>query len=581
MSIAEDGSDGKNSAEQNTNGEGTLHDSLRAGRNKFIDSLASADNDGLDDDYDMNEVASKDIAARVSGAAKAEAITAEARKEKNMIRRAVILAKMGAADFPDTKFNQRSGVNECESTESNRYAVFDAQFGTVDCRNGEFPHWDEFTRRFGGWGNGDKALKATLVKVAQAYKLKGQTGKLMEEAFESWRGQFKRNSLIDHIDAVMPQLGPDRFMEEFLIKVAECDDTPLNRQASRYLFLSLYNRATSPGCEAPVVLNHIGFQGCGKSYMSECIARLITGEKDAAPTKLDLSGDLNKFLTYIIGSAPIAIMSERVGFNKADVSKSKDFITTLVDKYDDKYEKAASVPRQFIIVADANTDVGLYRDNTGERRQYPIFWGQLPDKDGKKQWKKSFKSMSFDNMYSSGLKFAYVFWQIMAECREWIEQNGQEGYVRMVTKFREDVAAYSEVQLESGSGTTYDPLLDLWLDDAVAKSPKSAKVPRRSRVDGSKSEPYVFVAKKDIVAQFRKLSGKDPHFEHMIRRLEGKGAIAGAGPQNVAGFMWMGLTDISQVEDRMRGIERDAEGNVINNHDSEYETTQESPPEFV
>ena len=109
---------------------------------------------------------------------------------------------------------------------------------------------------------------------------------------------------------------------------------------------------------------------------------------------------------------------------------------------------------------DGNKYEGLQRDDTGNRRFYPIFAGQLDDLHGQPNWDVNFRA-DFSG-------FADDVWQIMAECKLWLEENGGlDGYHKYLRGVSDEVKEFSKNEMERGRGVVEDFTLGSYLVPAL------------------------------------------------------------------------------------------------------------------
>ena len=381
--------------------------------------------------------------------------------EPDIIKRAKALAGIGAIAFPDETVRHMGGAvfTKPDSTDENRWAVFDAIFGDGE----ERPHIDTFKGRFVDWQGrvvDDRYPIKPVVEACAAAGLKAQSAEQVRKAFKEWAMTTQVNDLIKRFNATIPEWDGVPRMEMSLIELFSCFDTELNREFSFYFWLSLYCRVTHPGCQATMALSLFGAQNAGKSYFSKLICQIITGDDESDAVQLDLSADKNDFLREITGNSIIANVGEMVGFGKADLNKVKTFMSKTLDNMNYKYEGHFVQLRQWIVVMDGNSYSGLQRDDTGNRRFYPMFVGQLPDKNGQPNWATSY-SADFTG-------FRNKVWQIMAEARVWMSKNGGiEGYNKLFNSVSKKVEQFSRDEMAKDRGTIRDDSLDAYLTDAL------------------------------------------------------------------------------------------------------------------
>lgn len=394
--------------------------------------------------------------------AKGEELAEEIRAmEPNLVKRAKALAQNNFVVFKEVKTVRNGDAIQIQavSTDTNRIAVFEALFGSGDDR----PHIDTFRGRLvdhRGEIVDDRYSMIDILHALHEAGLKTQSIELIKKCFKEWGLSIQRNDLIRQFESKLPDWDGKRRAQSKLIRLFECYDSDLNRMFGHYFWLSIYCRVMYPGCMAPIALSLFGPQDAGKSYFSKLICRTITGDPKADAVQLDLAGDSLEFLRKITGASIVANVGEMTGFTTTDLNKIKSFMTLTSDKLHYKFEGHFDQQRQWIVIMDGNKYEGLQRDATGNRRFYPMFVGQLPDKDGQPAWRDSF-SADFTG-------FAEEVWQIMAECRRWLDDNdGLEGYHKFVGKVSKQVAEFNMGEMNANRGTPRDQALDNHLVEAL------------------------------------------------------------------------------------------------------------------
>lgn len=416
---------------------------------------------------------------------------------------------------PDIRFKDvkkvRNGdmyIPQAQMTDQNKMVVLDALFKDRYDR----PHRDLFLGRIvdhEGYIIDDHYPVHEWIEAFAAAGLKGVSAKAAREILREWalKREFERNDLIEHVKRKTPEWDGKKRMAASLVELFKCDDTELNREFSEYFWLSLYSRVMYPGSQAPIVLSLFGAQNCGKSYFGKRLARIITGNPNADSVQLNLAGERLDFLRNITGFSVIASVGEMTGFTRGDLNKIKDFITRTNDMLHYKYEGTFNQPRQFIIVMDGNKYEGLQRDDSGNRRFYPMFCGRLPDQDGQPRWSEDFNAGP--TIHSD--EFEADVWQIMAECAEWFAENGEEGYNQLVGDVSSKVSVFNSVERAANRGTIHDPDVEAFLTDAIIRSEKRLIRKR----DGS-GRVGVAIRQSDLIIAFKDVSQvRNPNHRHI------------------------------------------------------------------
>lgn len=412
--------------------------------------------------------------------------------EPNIIARARALAKNALINFKDVRA-VRVGeqiIQQAQLTDTNRIVVLDAIFGKGDSR----PHIDTFSGRLIDQNRtivDDRYPMVDMLHAMDEAGLKGQSIDAIRKTFKEWGLLVQSNDLIKRIDNVIPEWDGKGRARKKIINLFGCRDTELSREFGLYFWLSLYCRIIFPGCMAPMALSLFGAQNAGKSYFSKLICQVLLGDDKSDSVQLDLSGDVLEFLRDITGFSLIANVGEMTGFGTADMNRIKAFMTRTTDKLHYKYEGHFNQPRQWIVVMDGNKYEGLQRDASGNRRFYPMFVGQIDDIDGQPAWELDFKA-DFTG-------FADDLWQIMAECRAWIEKNGGlEGYRKFVDKVSKDVAEFNNGEMQNNRGTPRDQALDSYLTEALLTSEKDILNKRKNQ--------GVFIKSGRVISRIKELS---------------------------------------------------------------------------
>jgi predicted P-loop ATPase len=156
-------------------------------------------------------------------------------------------------------------------------------------------------------------------------------------------------------------------VEELLIDYMGAEDTPYVRAVTRKTLVGAVARIYDPGCKFDYVLTLVGGQGQGKSTLFNKLAG-----KWFSDSFTGVNADNNKSFEQLQG-VWIMEMAELAGVRKAEVEAIKHFITKQVDSYRPAYgHRLEHYPRQCILVASTNETMGFLRDDTGDRRFWPV-----------------------------------------------------------------------------------------------------------------------------------------------------------------------------------------------------------------
>lgn len=476
--------------------------------------------------------------------------TAELRKEIDIVKRAKKLFAAQQIQFKDVKRVRQydAFITQPLMTDENKLVVLNALFeGERDK-----PHRDHYRGRIvdhEGFVIDDHYPVVRWLEAFSAGGLKGVHAKGAREILKEYALADERNDLIDFVIGRIPKWDGNDRMQTTLIEMFEFGGedgslaTDEDRNFEQYFWLSLYARVMMPGSLAPIVLSMFGAQGCGKSRLTKTICRIITGDPEADTVQLNLDGERLDFLRAITGNSIIASVGEMSGFTRADLNKTKDFITREADQLHYKFEGTFQQPRQWITVMDGNRYEGLQRDDSGNRRFRPMFCGQLPIENGQRRWKSDFvvKQKYWDT-------FEEDVWQIMAECAKWFDDNGESGYQKYVAKVVLEVQAFNAVEREHDSGTTRDPDIETYLTDAILAAPKRTITKR----DGSGIKGVV-ISLADLVTEMRRLTGNSKTNHDRIRlAVCARGAVVNP-IHNKPTFFFAGHESIDAFETFVRG----------------------------
>jgi hypothetical protein len=384
--------------------------------------------------------------------------------EPNLVKRAVAVKQHGGIKFK--VFETKNGVPKAYSCDQNRWAILDGLFGEAG------PHLDLFRGRIvddKGVVIDDRYPIRDFVESMQAAQLEGQSAASVRTALAEWALARRRDDLILKINARLeehPWDGESR-IEGSLIKIFQCDDTPTNKQMGIYFWLSLAARMFYPGRLAPITLSLFGAQNVGKSYFSKIICEEIMHNKTSSPVDLNLSSkNEENFLREITGAAPVANIGEMQGFKTADINWVKAFIARTSDYMSYKYEGHFEQQRRWITIMDGNKYEGLQRDNTGNRRFYPMFVMQLkPDEDGNPNWKGKDDISSAEKLDLA--QFRSDFWLYMSEAKAWLDSHSEYEYTSMVNKTSQMVQDFNAIHIRENIGTPRDPVMETFFPKAL------------------------------------------------------------------------------------------------------------------
>lgn len=190
--------------------------------------------------------------------------------------------------------------------------------------------------------------------------------RILLKAFDKVTSDRRFNPLQDFIRGLPEWDGVPR-VDRMLVDYLGAEDGPYTRAVTRKTLCGAMARALEPGCKFDYMLVLDGPEGIGKSS----IFRILGGEffSDA----LQLTDVRGKEAAEKLQGKWIVEAPELSGRNKVDLETFKGFITTQIDEYRPAYaRRVAYRPRTAIIVGTTNSTTGFLRDQTGNRRFWPV-----------------------------------------------------------------------------------------------------------------------------------------------------------------------------------------------------------------
>lgn len=523
---------------------------------EWDDEIESQNDDGIEEIYDPTKAVDGGVAEETKSAeaetkvlvlrkvqnnAKLEDYADQVRLDQDIVSRGKKLLQGNLITFPDTKFV--SGAYVALNCDKNRIAAYEALFGKGQGR----PHINTFSGRLTDWKGeiiDDHYSMVPMLDALHHMGLRLQALDSIRKSFRDWGMMVKTNDLILQFQESLPEWDGKARLEEKLISLFATADTPLNRSFGVYFWLSLYCRINHPGCMAPMALSLFGGQDAGKSYFSKLICRVILKDESASSVQLDMGADKIGFLRDITGQSIVANIGEMTGFGRADLNDIKQFMTSTSDGMHQKFEGHYQQQRQWIAIMDGNKYEGLQRDETGNRRFYPMFAGQLPDKHGQPDWDENFRA-NFTG-------FETELWQIMAECKVWMEDNGGlTGYHNYLDSVSQQVKAFSKSEMDSGRGVVADYTLDTYLVPALMDLGKL----NASIIEG-RTKKGVWITTAALKTRIRSMSRgseiKDNHLKTQMTAIGAKAEMI----NNVRGYLFWHIMDEKVYMDHIMAADR-------------------------
>lgn len=182
-------------------------------------------------------------------------------------------------------------------------------------------------------------------------------------------------------------------------------DTKLNRAIARAFLVSAVARGLQPGCQADHVVALEGLQGTGKSTL----VRILGGDW----TQEHLPDMHTKDGMAALAGAWFVELSELAAMTRSEVEAVKSFISRTIDRYRQAYGRhVIEQPRRCVFIATTNEQTYL-RDQTGNRRFWPIECGQLQRDELEKDRDQLFAEAV--QAYRSGEQWHFTDPEVIAE----------------------------------------------------------------------------------------------------------------------------------------------------------------------
>ena len=215
----------------------------------------------------------------------------------------------------------------------------------------------------------DPAVDRLWLTIDQKFKFKPT-----REFFYTVIGDLaRRNSfhpVRDYLDAL--KWDGEKRIDTWLTDYASAKDTPLTRAVGALMLVAGVRRIRQPGCkfdEMPVLQSE---QGLNKSTALQTLAVNPEWFSDDLP----LGAESKKMIEHLKGRWIIEA-AELNGMRKSDVTHLKSFLSRTIDRARMSYDRLPNeLKRQCIIVGTTN-DEKFLRDQTGNRRYWPMVVGNF------------------------------------------------------------------------------------------------------------------------------------------------------------------------------------------------------------
>lgn len=237
----------------------------------------------------------------------------------------------------------------------------------------------EYSINQGAWKPADDLTESELRdRIASQHKYRTNRGDSdLRYGRDSWDEAINAHCASHRVDPFVAWLrslkewdGVPR-IDHVLGTVFGCDDTPLNRWASRYPFVGAVERSMIPGVEIKQFPILVGDQGIGKSPF---LANLFPHHQQSRwfSDSLKFCDTPHRQLESILGFVLIEI-SEMTGSTRADQESMKSFISRRNDSLRLAYARRTEThPRRCVFVGTADRSDVLPNDPSGLTRFVPV-----------------------------------------------------------------------------------------------------------------------------------------------------------------------------------------------------------------
>lgn len=232
-------------------------------------------------------------------------------------------------------------------------------------------------------------------------------------------------------------------VEEVFIKYLGAEDNEYTRTIARKYFVGAVSRLYRPGCKFDYAVVLCGPQGAGKSSFLEKISMgFFTDNLSVSDMASGKEG------AERIRGRWIVEIPEMVGMKKTESEAIKAFISRQTDRFRQAYARyVTEYQRQCVFACTTNLQEGYLRDETGNRRFWPV--NVRPDARDYTPWDLS----------------PYVVEQLWAEAKAVFDTGNEELFLK------DDVAkAAEDIQREAMESDPREWKVQMFLDMKLPKS---------------------------------------------------------------------------------------------------------------
>ncbi len=192
----------------------------------------------------------------------------------------------------------------------------------------------------------------------------------IDDAFEIATTRLKFHPVREYLSGLKWDGHPR--LDTLLIDYLGAEDNQYTRTVTRKTLVAAVARVYDPGIKFDTMLVLVGTQGIGKSTF----LRLLVGD-EWFTDDLRMEDMKSKAGPEKMPGKWIIEVAELAGLRKTEVEEVKSFLSRSFDRYREPYGRRAKDQfRQCVIVGTTNANDGFLRDQTGNRRFWPVKVGK-------------------------------------------------------------------------------------------------------------------------------------------------------------------------------------------------------------
>ncbi|AGK99646.1 virulence-associated E family protein [Desulfoscipio gibsoniae] len=214
----------------------------------------------------------------------------------------------------------------------------------------------------GTWSDSDDAELRYYFETS--YNFTGKSK--IDDAFAIATSRLKFHPVREYLSGL--QWDGQQRLDALLIDYFGSEDNEYTRMVTRKSFTAAVARVYKPGIKFDTMLVLVGNQGIGKSTFF----RLLAGD-EWFTDDLRMEDMKNKTGAEKMPGKWIIEVAELAGLRKTEVEEVKSFLSRNFDRYREPYgRRSKDQLRQCILVGTTNAVDGFLRDQTGNRRFWPV-----------------------------------------------------------------------------------------------------------------------------------------------------------------------------------------------------------------